>query len=80
MTTDDLAAIVRLRKVATKWVGKRRRTMLRAASDGVRVVVLTAKDMRFFASHDQALATEVHAALERSESARRSSGDSPMGM
>ena len=77
MTTDDLAVIVRLRKVATKWVGKRRRTMLRAASDGVRVVVLTAKDMRFFASHDQALATEVHAALERSESARRSSGDSP---
>jgi serine/threonine protein kinase len=75
ITTDDLVAIVRLRKVATKWIGKRRRTMLRAASD-VRVVVLKEKDMRFFVAHDPALATEVHAALERSESARRSSGDS----
>ena len=75
ITTDDMVAIVRLRKVATKWIGKRRRTMLRAASD-TKVVVLKEKDMRFFVSHDPALATEVHAALERSESARRSSGDS----
>ena len=75
ITTDDMVAIVRLRKVATKWIGKRRRTMLWAASD-TKVVVLKEKDMRFFVSHDPALATEVHAALERSESARRSSGDS----
>ena len=73
-SAEDMVAIARLRRVASKWVGKRRRTTLRAAQDS-RVVVLNAKDMNFYVSHDHALAVEVEALAEKTEHlVRQSSG------
>ena len=71
---DSWMAIMRAKRAASKWVGARRRTTLRAATD-VRAVVVGSRDFQWVLQHDHAIAEEV----ERFVGGNATAGDKKQG-
>lgn len=66
-SSDDFVAITSAKRVASRWIGKRRRTSLRAAT-AVKAVVIGQQDFSWVLQHDPSIAAEVEKFVERKAS------------